>query len=202
MSLRMSPASWSGLSLAVGVALAEALEPDPPHGAARVRLKWPNDLGRADAGAPGGGRKLGGILIETVASPQGRVAVVGVGLNAQPLIVEGASTGVAAWSEIEPEASAPRLLHRVAPALATALRDFEQQGLPPFLAGFQERDALRGRAVTTSLAELAGGRAEGIDAQGALQLRQPDGRVVSVHGGEVSVRPAPGSQGEGALGPE
>ncbi|MBP8162925.1 MAG: biotin--[acetyl-CoA-carboxylase] ligase, partial [Propionivibrio sp.] len=44
----------SGLSLAVGVAVVEALE---ACGAAGVKLKWPNDILHQDA-------KLGGILVE------------------------------------------------------------------------------------------------------------------------------------------
>ena len=51
------------LSLAAGVAAAEACGAD-------VRLKWPNDLLL-------GGRKLGGILVET----HGEKAICGVGIN-------------------------------------------------------------------------------------------------------------------------
>jgi BirA family transcriptional regulator, biotin operon repressor / biotin---[acetyl-CoA-carboxylase] ligase len=51
------------LSLAAGVAAAEACGPD-------VRLKWPNDLLKR-------GRKLGGILVEV----GGGKAVVGIGIN-------------------------------------------------------------------------------------------------------------------------
>lgn len=51
------------LSLALGVAAAEACGPD-------VRLKWPNDL-LLD------GRKLGGILVEATA----KKAVCGIGIN-------------------------------------------------------------------------------------------------------------------------
>ena len=60
------------------MALAEAIDAGhstPP----RVGLKWPNDLWLMDP--DGGGRKLGGVLIETTPVPQGRVAVVGVGIN-------------------------------------------------------------------------------------------------------------------------
>jgi BirA family biotin operon repressor/biotin-[acetyl-CoA-carboxylase] ligase len=57
LGLPLSPQRWGGLSLAVGVALAEALHP-------LLRIKWPNDLWTLDDhGAPAG--KLGGILIET-----------------------------------------------------------------------------------------------------------------------------------------
>ncbi|MEY3271173.1 MAG: hypothetical protein RLZZ341_74, partial [Pseudomonadota bacterium] len=83
LGLPMAPAQWGGLSLAVGVALAEALEPGPA--APRLLLKWPNDLWLRDAAAPTGGRKLGGVLIETVAVGRHRKVVVGVGLNVLPL---------------------------------------------------------------------------------------------------------------------
>ncbi|MEI8267371.1 MAG: biotin--[acetyl-CoA-carboxylase] ligase [Betaproteobacteria bacterium] len=71
LGLRLAPQDWSGLSLAVGVALADALDParGPSSGsegtAPRILLKWPNDLWLRDAQAAGGGRKLCGVLIET-----------------------------------------------------------------------------------------------------------------------------------------
>jgi BirA family biotin operon repressor/biotin-[acetyl-CoA-carboxylase] ligase len=71
LGLSLAPQDWSGLSLAVGVALADALDParDQASGsetaAPRILLKWPNDLWLRDGQAAGGGRKLGGVLIET-----------------------------------------------------------------------------------------------------------------------------------------
>ncbi len=74
-----SPSAPSLLPLSVALHLAESLE---ARYALAPRIKWPNDLVVAAPGAPA--RKLGGILIDTVADPTGRgVAVVGVGLNAQ-----------------------------------------------------------------------------------------------------------------------
>ena len=73
LGLSLAPQDWSGLSLAVGVALADALDParDQASGsetaAPRILLKWPNDLWLRDEQAAGGGRKLGGVLIETAA---------------------------------------------------------------------------------------------------------------------------------------
>jgi BirA family transcriptional regulator, biotin operon repressor / biotin---[acetyl-CoA-carboxylase] ligase len=66
LALPLALSDWSGLSLAVGVALAEALDPvDPGPGGSHIGLKWPNDLWLVDAagGGAGAGRKLGGILI-------------------------------------------------------------------------------------------------------------------------------------------
>ena len=73
LGLSLAPQDWSGLSLAVGVALADALDPDGDRttgaqaAAPRILLKWPNDLWLRDGQAAGGGRKLGGVLIETAA---------------------------------------------------------------------------------------------------------------------------------------
>ena len=65
VALPLAPADWSGLSLAVGAVLADAIEPLADGASPRLQLKWPNDLWLADGGARW--RKLGGILIETVA---------------------------------------------------------------------------------------------------------------------------------------
>lgn len=61
----------AGLSLAVGVAVIQALE---ACGARDLTLKWPNDILYRDA-------KLGGILIELQMSGERALAVIGIGLN-------------------------------------------------------------------------------------------------------------------------
>ncbi len=66
-----SPA-LAGLSLAAGVAACRALQPLVPG---RLGIKWPNDLYLQ-------GRKVGGILVETVAGADGGLSVVaGIGIN-------------------------------------------------------------------------------------------------------------------------
>jgi BirA family biotin operon repressor/biotin-[acetyl-CoA-carboxylase] ligase len=193
LSLPLAPRDWAGLSLAVGLALAEALDPAdgaaPEGRAPRVGLKWPNDLWLLDPAAPGGGRKLGGILIETVSVGRRRVAVVGVGLNVLPLALEGLATGYACLEEVDPVATAPQVLHRVAEPLVKALRAFERHGFAPLVERYARRDLLRGQAVSTSLPAAASGVAEGVDPGGALRVRTGDAvqRIVS---GEVSVRVA------------
>lgn len=85
LSMPLAPQQWGGLSLAVGLAVAEALDPQAFADAAarpRIALKWPNDLWLLDG--PGRGRKLGGVLIETVSVGNSRMCVVGVGLNVTP----------------------------------------------------------------------------------------------------------------------
>lgn len=220
LALPLAPTQWGGLSLAVGLALAEALDPRPPGagrdagldaspgpgGGAlpRIVVKWPNDLWLADG--PGRGRKLGGILIETVSVGQRRMCVVGVGLNVLPQpagtvrSAEALTHGYACLQELDPGITAPQALARVALPLVQALLRFEQAGFAPLGAAYARRDLLLGQAVVTTAPLPLQGVAEGVDESGALLVRTaaadpaaPGGaamhRVVS---GEVSVRLAGG----------
>ena len=208
LSMPLAPVQWGGLSLAVGLALAEALDPQPLGAALgdelrggasaslstadtaarpRIGLKWPNDLWLVDG--PGRGRKLGGVLIETVTVGQHRLCVVGVGLNVLPQPAGGAqglASGYACLQELDPGASAPAALARVTPRLARALRRFEAQGFAPLVAAYQRRDLLRGQTVSITVPEALQATAEGVDDQGALLVRS--GALHRVVSGEVSVR--------------
>ncbi len=173
MVLPLSPADWSGLSLAVGVAVVQSLHP-------ALQLKWPNDIWFED-------RKLGGILIETATFGAQRHVVIGIGMNLLPRTVAEASTPLACLRELLPKVDAPEALQRLAPALLGAVLRFEREGFAPFRQDFLARDALAGREV--GLSDGSFGVAEGVDASGVLQLRTPVG-MVQVHSNEVSVRPA------------
>lgn len=189
MAMPLAPADWSGLSLAVGVSLAEALHPD-------VRLKWPNDLWFQ-------GRKLGGILVETAHMGQGtgapRLVVAGIGINiARPAAGSlpppdtASATGMtpvapAGLAEICVGQTAGETLELVGPAVASALQLFAAKGFAAFAARFAQRDALLGLAVR--LSDGSEGVANGVDATGALQLTRADGQTVSITSAEVSVRP-------------
>jgi BirA family biotin operon repressor/biotin-[acetyl-CoA-carboxylase] ligase len=186
LSLALSPNDWSGLSLAVGVSLAEALEAACGHGAA-IGLKWPNDLWLLDA--PGQGRKLGGVLIETVMVGSRRMAIVGVGLNVLPQSTRELSSGYACLQERQPDIDPPKALHQVARPLAEALMQFERDGFSAFAQRFAQRDLLRGQEVTTTLPHLPSGIADGVGPDGALRLKVgDDGEVHLVSSGDVSVR--------------
>jgi BirA family biotin operon repressor/biotin-[acetyl-CoA-carboxylase] ligase len=187
LALPLSPPAWSGLSLAVGVALADALDPPGPQTPPRIGLKWPNDLWLMDT--PGRGRKLGGVLIETVAVGERRMAVIGIGLNVlpQPLTPE-MNSGFGCLQELWPDIDAPQALRRVAGPLARALKQFERDGLAPFAAAYRQRDLLLGQPVLTTYPGVPEGVAEGIDESGALRVRAE--ALHTLVSGEVSVRPA------------
>jgi len=172
IGLLYQPTNWSGLSLAVGLSLAESLGED-------IQLKWPNDLWCQQ-------RKLGGILIEAASQGDQSYAVIGVGLNIQLPASQDLRTPPAALSEFWQGVSAPLALESVVKPLLDALRSFEASGFKPLQERFNARDALCGLDITTSDGMF--GLCAGVDDQGALQIETPEGRV-KVSSAEVSVRP-------------
>ncbi|MBV7541506.1 biotin--[acetyl-CoA-carboxylase] ligase [Acidovorax sp. sic0104] len=200
LGLPLAPADWSGLSLAVGVSVAESLQPVlPPAQAgqpARVGLKWPNDLW---LGGAGGDRKLGGILVETASfvAPQdgtacapsastARYVVVGVGINVLPRSGDGMSMPPGSLQDVEPGLDAPTALLRIMPPLVSLLRSFEGYGFGPMQPRFAARDVLQGRAVT--LSDGTAGTAHGVGEDGALLVHTAGG-MQAVTSSEISVRP-------------
>lgn len=179
LSLALERADWSGLSLAVGTAIASALDPS----GTQIGLKWPNDLWLRQ----GGGRKLGGVLIEAIGLGDHRMAVIGVGLNVQPVHM---AEMAASLSEIDPQLTPASTLARLMPALARALVRFEREGFAGFEAVYAERDLLRGGPVVTTDPACPRGEAIGVDADGGLRVRADDGTEHRILSGEVSVRPA------------
>lgn len=182
---------WHGLSLAVGLALADALDPQPDDARPQLALKWPNDLWLWDA--PGQGRKLGGVLIETAGlqagagsgvrpagAPEPRWCVVGVGLN-----VADQPGAPASLQALRPDATPPSVLARVAAPLLRALLLFEQQGFAPLQPAYARRDLLAGQPLHTNAGPA--GIGAGVDAQGALLLQTAAG-LQPITSGEVSVR--------------
>ena len=172
LGLPLAPPDWSGLSLAVGVSVAESLHP-------AIGLKWPNDLWWQD-------RKLAGILIETATFGAQRHTVIGVGVNIAPTGAEDLRTPPAALRELLPGIDAATALLRLAAPLAQAVKAFETSGFAPFAARFNARDVLRDRAVT--LSDGLQGTAHGVDETGALLVHTAAG-MKHVTSSEVSVRP-------------
>lgn len=199
LGLPLAPKDWSGLSLAVGVSVAESLQPVLPplgtHQPARVGLKWPNDLW---LGGVAGDRKLGGILVETASfvAPQTAIApghagtaryvVVGIGINVLPRSAEGLSMPPGSLQEVEPGLDAPTALLRIVPPLVAMLRSFEGYGFGPMQPRFAARDVLQGRAVTLSDGHT--GTAHGVGDDGALLVHTAGG-MQAITSAEISVRP-------------
>lgn len=202
---RTAPRAPDGsLALALGVAVAEALE---SFISANVALKWPNDLVAQD-------RKLGGILVETStpaftpSMPSGEGAsrrlqrqnalaagssgreraetrvVAGLGVNIQvggeqrrSVLSEGGMEPVG-LSELAtrrmPEPN--ELAAAMITAIAGGLETHPVDGFARWQESWRQRDWLAGRRIeAVSGSERHTGVADGVDSSGALLLKESDG---------------------------
>jgi len=178
----------AGLSLAVGVAVARALEAEGFRG---IALKWPNDIIHRHL-------KVGGILIEVNGDALGpSTTVVGVGLNVRlPSVarkdIEVPVTDLASIAgRGAKEIDRNRLLAVVVAELAAALEQYAKDGFASFAAEWQHRHAYQGKPVNVLLPDGAtvAGKVAGVDASGALVLADGPRRARFLSG-EISLRRA------------
>jgi BirA family biotin operon repressor/biotin-[acetyl-CoA-carboxylase] ligase len=158
----------AALPLRVPLALCRALDAV----GVTCSIKWPNDLVVE-------GRKLGGVLIESLAGP--KAVIVGYGINgtqgrAELPLPEATSLRLAAGAAMD--------LSRLAVDLATALLDRlgERVSMARVVDSYRERSVHRsGDRLSVRLAdESVSGRFAGFDQHGRLRLDTSDGvRVLS-----------------------
>ncbi|CNF47889.1 biotin--protein ligase [Yersinia rohdei] len=179
--LEQGPAAAMGLSLVVGIVMAEVLH---KLGAEQVRVKWPNDLYLND-------KKLAGILVElTGKTGDAAQLVIGAGIN---LTMRESTTNVINqdWINLQ-EAGVIIDRNKLTAALLSELRlavvKFENEGLAAFISRWREIDNYLDRPVKLIIGnQEIFGMARGIDQQGALLLEQ-EGIVKPYIGGEISLR--------------
>lgn len=176
--------SLEGLSLAVGVAVAEAIG---SLGVEGVQLKWPNDVLH-------NGRKLGGILLEMSGDVSGECKLVlGIGLNVK--MPDAGSRDIdQAWvdlSQLGMKASRNQLAAAILERLMPMLASYDKGGFLNYKDRWQSLDAFFGKEVYVSSAQQrTEGVANGVADSGALRLLV-DGAVQEFSGGEVSLRLMP-----------
>lgn len=179
-------AALEGLSLAVGVVLADALE---RLGFLGVELKWPNDILINN-------EKLAGILIEISGDPNGNCqAVIGIGVNVA--MSNSAATGIEQpWTDLSqlalqqniPLPTRNRLLAYLLDAVVELLADYERSGFAAYRRAWEARNAFAEKfAVLSSPASQLHGLVLGVNEQGALRLQTEQGEIIC-HGGELSLR--------------
>lgn len=164
--LEQGQAAAIAISLVIGVVIAEVLQ---RLGAEDVRIKWPNDLYLQD-------RKLAGILVElTGKTADAAHLVMGAGIN---LAMCGSNTDTInqEWITLQ-EAGISIDRNELAATLINELRQslkqFEHDGLTPFVARWHLLDNLINRPVKLMIGEQQiFGIARGINQQGALLLDQ------------------------------
>lgn len=180
--LEQGPAAAMGLSLVIGIIMAETLR---SLGADDVRVKWPNDIYLND-------RKLAGILVElTGKTGDAAQIVIGAGINLAMRTADASQINQG-WINLQ-EAGVTVNRNELAARLINSLREalplFEQEGLTPFVARWTALDNFINRPVKLLIGEReVHGIARGVDSQGGLLLEQ-DGEIKAWVGGEISLRP-------------
>lgn len=182
----------SGLSLAIGAGLAQALD---ELGASGIRLKWPNDVLVESAGDFA---KLAGILVELASDRRGTQAIIGIGLNlvTPPGEFPQPVAGLAQACTAEPDR------HQVLAALLTgmvrALDTFAVDGFFGLKMKWQSYHAWQGLPVRVldDGQTVLSGICLGVDEDGCLLLDTGAG-IERVLSGDVSLRPAAGALGSG-----
>jgi BirA family biotin operon repressor/biotin-[acetyl-CoA-carboxylase] ligase len=180
LGVPLAPQDWSGLSLLVGLSIAQSLHP-------RIQIKWPNDLWID-------GQKLAGILIETTAIKYApateRYAVIGIGINlkapptAQAQAALDEKSAPIGLHELLPQITADATLERILQPLIDDIRHFAEHGWKPYSTSFSKRDALQGLSIKVSSGMT--GKYVGISDTGGLML-QTDTGVQTIISHEVSV---------------
>ncbi|MBW8327841.1 MAG: biotin--[acetyl-CoA-carboxylase] ligase [Thiobacillus sp.] len=175
--------SLAGLSLAVGLAIARAVN---RHSCPLARLKWPNDV-LVDY------RKLAGILVEVQGDMHGAAfAVVGIGLNVRLNAVQrdAVDQAVVDLAEMGVTVGRNQLLADCLLELHAVLTRFRRDGFAALRGEWQALDAYAGKAVALTLpdARSVQGVASGVDETGAFLLRDADSTLIPYSGGEISLR--------------
>lgn len=183
-----------GLPLAVGVAIVTALNACLASAGTQtdlgIRLKWPNDLLLA-------GDKLGGILIETASAngvngDKSAWAVIGVGINlALPTDMQQQLGRRVANLPVPADFDRAVLMAELLRALTQALPQFQQHGLSPFVARWNQLHAYAGQQVVIldQGRVLHEGTALGIDEIGRFLLQTAhDDQPIAIMAGDISLR--------------
>ncbi|MEI7344139.1 bifunctional biotin--[acetyl-CoA-carboxylase] ligase/biotin operon repressor BirA [Pectobacterium brasiliense] len=181
--LEQGPAAAVGVSLVIGIVMAEVLH---KLGADGVRVKWPNDLYLKD-------RKLAGILVElTGKTGDAANLVIGAGINLQ-MREPAPNTINQGWINLQEagiEINRNTLASTLISELRSALAVFELQGLEPFIPRWEKLDNYFNRPIRLIIGNREiYGIDRGIDRQGALLL-EADGLITPYIGGEISLRGA------------
>jgi BirA family biotin operon repressor/biotin-[acetyl-CoA-carboxylase] ligase len=149
----------------------------PPE---QVRVKWPNDVMIGEG-------KASGILVESGRRADGGLWVaIGIGVNLAhaPDNTERPATALARHMAMPP--SPQEAMDGLAAAFDDWLGVWEQSGFAPIADAWTLRAYRLGRPCVARLAlETVSGIAEGLDADGSLRLRLPDGSMRRITAGDV-----------------
>jgi len=198
---QLTPAQATRITMICSLGVVDAIERTTPL---RVQVKWPNDIVIR-------GRKAGGILTELGLKKELLdFVVVGIGLNvnadfedrlpqfapdmapdtsrASLNVLASQSTSLSV--ETDRHISRLTLLHNLLVAIENRYEAL-QAGLTPNEEWSQRLETLNRPVTVTTTDKIITGRAEAVDADGALIIRLADGSHTRVLAGDVTLRTTP-----------
>jgi BirA family biotin operon repressor/biotin-[acetyl-CoA-carboxylase] ligase len=171
---------WPLLTLMAALAVHDALL----HACSlQTDIKWPNDV-------HAGGRKLCGILAETVESETGRAVVIGIGINLSESAFPEELKSIATSVEAETEKPVDRelLIEELVRALGKKYEALQSSGGATLTLGeWTERSSYAvGKSVRVELGnETIEGITRGLEPDGALRVETVAGKIELVRAGDV-----------------
>ncbi len=184
-TLAVKPATATQVSFITALALHDVCSALLPS-AARLTLKWPNDLLLEQ-------KKLAGILLETLPCEQsGKTTLaIGCGVNLQHAPDQTAYPATWLNAHLPEPVTARRVFEQLADALSNRLSQWKNgQGFDLMAKAWQKRASHIGKSITLiAESETFTGRFSGLANDGALILELPDGGKKQFYAGDVSLRP-------------
>ncbi len=168
------------VAMLVPLAVAQAVEELFPL---RVGIKWPNDVWI-------GQRKLAGMLVESeIRGTETLYSLVGIGLNVN-MDVEAVPELADIATSLRRELSREVPREEVLASLLNHLEALYEAPAEEVWRRWRERLITLGRAVVVRAGhQVTEGVAEDVDREGRLLLRCPDGALVAIEAGDVTLRP-------------
>ncbi|MAS92234.1 MAG: biotin--[acetyl-CoA-carboxylase] ligase [Verrucomicrobiales bacterium] len=166
---------WTRIPLETAMVVGEALESVLEPGT-RIEAKWPNDIFLQ-------GRKLGGILVETILNP-GPYAIIGVGLNInvrrEEIPAELHDIAISLYEVLECESSRWYILELIMRNWIE-LKTNKDANFEEVIDWLRNRDFLKGKPmhVQMSNGEIQG-KGAGFGDRGELLVEIPNGEVKSI----------------------
>ena len=177
--LRLPVEVHSHLPIAIPVAICEAVAAE----GVAARIKWPNDIWVAE-------RKVSGMLVDAELTPEGAVAMPGIGINVNgdpALNPELRDIATSLARELGRHVERERLLARVCNRLEPLLTASPER----LVERYRELSMVIGRNITVQ--PLSGAAydatATGIEPDGSLRITRPNGEVECILAADVSIRP-------------
>ena len=183
MEFAVSPAIAAQAGLVAGLGVHDAVMRHAGKGA-QVKLKWPNDV-------LANGRKIAGILCETLGTGAGGALAMaigcGVNLASYP---QHSAYGATSLSELGADLTPERFLFSLAATMDARLAQWNSgSGFDLIRQAWQERAAFMGQPVTIDAQTgLVAGKFAGLAEDGAAVLLLPGGGRQKFYAGDVSLR--------------